>query len=157
MKRNQNFWTIHRYGLEKKKKISFHSNPLPQPTLKKAFGIFVFAKHGLGAKICKESWSYLQVLRGPRLRGVFNCPLGVPPASTTWRSTNFPSLHHQFLPLPSSVQWQRNTCLLSRLSHGLRAQVVLCGFSRGLPTSHSFSDFQFSVTICPFLYPVRIQ
>ena len=59
---------------KKRGRISFHSNPLPQPTLKKAFGIFVFAKHGLGAKICKESWSYLQVLRGPSLRGVFTVP-----------------------------------------------------------------------------------
>jgi len=40
---------------KKRGRISFHSNPLPQPTLKKDFGIFVFAKHGLGAKICKES------------------------------------------------------------------------------------------------------
>lgn len=59
---------------KKKKRISFHSNPLPQPTLKKAFGIFVFAKLGLGAKICKESWSYLRVLRGPKLRGAFTVP-----------------------------------------------------------------------------------
>lgn len=40
--------------VKKKKRISFHSNPLPQPTLKKAFGIFVFAKHGLKLKFARK-------------------------------------------------------------------------------------------------------
>lgn len=136
----QIFWTIHKYG--KKHEIPTHIHCLPW---RKPFGIFVFIKCGMEAKLFKGSWSYLQVLS----TCLFS-PLGEPPviATVTPKLTFSPSNPH---PLSSVAE---ESCLMSGLSHVLQALPI-----SARPPNASCQlfllRFSFSVATCPFLQPTQ--